>query len=202
MSNTDLSTVTVTTSTYSRLDNEAHSALLATVPRTDRVAKMDMLDLLDSHDEVSDEHALILGWVREFILTIVGADDEVVVQRPKRRGGFGSLDSFMASLNGAGSGISPDDVVSVCDDQGDEVYVSVGRGDDKREIKLVDNRGTVSHALIAQLDDGTTHVCENGKRISFADVGGSENWFRVTGFSRDSGETFHAVEWTMRLPRV
>lgn len=194
----------VTTDTfmpYSSLKSEQRGILAATIDMSDPAAAMERLQVLNSDQEVTEDDAKVLGWITTYTLGLSTQKNDKVVTRAKRRGRIPNLDSFIASLNGEACNIDPDTVVYVRDDQGDEVTTVVGRGDDKERKALVDVRGTATlSGVFVRLDSGETFPLANGKKATPADVGGDENYRRIVEFSRDGGETFHAVRWTLTLP--
>lgn len=186
---------------YSSLKAEQRGLLMATIDMTDPGAAMERLQVLNSDQEVTEDDAKVLGWITTYTLGLSTQKNDKVVTRAKRRGRIPNLDSFIASLNGEACNIDPDTVVYVRDDQGDEVTTVVGRGDDKERKALVDVRGTATlSGVFVRLDSGETFPLANGKKATPADVGGDENYRRIVEFSRDGGETFHAVRWTLTLP--
>lgn len=186
---------------YSSLKAEQRGLLMATIDMSDPGAAMERLQVLNSDQEVTEDDAKVLGWIATYTLGLSTQKADKVVTRAKRRGRIPNLDSFIASLNGGDCNIDPDTVVYVRDDQGDEVTTVVGRGDDKERLALVDVRGTATlSGVFVRLDTGETFPLANGKKATPADVGGDENYRRIAEFSRDGGETFHAVRWTLTLP--
>lgn len=194
--------VTVSAMTYARLKTEDRARLMATVDMTDPAAAMARLTELSSDAAVSDADALALGWVSVYWLGLSTAKDDVRVTRRRGRGRLGSLDSFIASLDGGACNIDPDTVVYVNDENGDTVETTVGQGDDKRRVPLTEHRGEAGRALVVRLDDGTTFGCASGKSVTFEDCGGEENYMRVVEFSRDGGATWNSVVWKMTLPNA
>lgn len=186
---------------YSSLKTDQRAVLMATIDMSDPAAAMERLTVLNSDLEVTEEDAKTLGWIATYILGLSTQKEDKTVTRPKRRGRIPNLDSFIASLNGGDCNIDPDTVVYVRDESGDEVTTTVGRGDDKERVALVDVRGTATlSGVFVRLDNGDTFPLANGKKATPQDVGGDENYRRITEFSRDGGETFAPVRWTLTLP--
>lgn len=194
----------VTTDTfmpYSSLKAEQRGLLMAGIDMSDTTAAMARLTELNSDVEVSEEDAKVLGWITTYTLGLSTHKRDKVVTRAKRRGRIPNLDSFIASLNGDACNIDPDTVVYIRDEAGDEVTTVVGRGDDKERKPLVDVRGTATlSGVFVRLDTGEVFPLANGKRATAQDVGGDENYRRIAEFSRDGGETFQPVRWTLTLP--
>ena len=196
-----MSDVTSSNVRYSSLSKNDRLVLLDSTGDDD-AAFLEMRALLKTDEPVSDAHARILGWIQTFTIGLNTGAPDVTVERYRRSGKYGTLERFLATLNGAGFGMDPDTVVYVNDENGDEIMVTVGRDEDKRVIPLAEYRAADEEpVLMARLDDGTTFACENGKKISPSDVGGDDAWFRVREFSRDGGKTWNKPTWIMRLPR-
>lgn len=186
---------------YSSLKTEQRGLLMATIDMSDPGAAMARLEVLNSDQEVTEDDAKVLGWITTYTLGLSTQKRDKVVTRAKRRGRIPNLDSFIASLNGEACNIDPDTVVYVRDDQGDEVTTVVGRGDDKERKPLVEVRGTATlSGVFVRLDSGEVFPLANGKKATPQDVGGDENYRRIAEFSRDGGETFHAVRWSLTFP--
>lgn len=186
---------------YSSLKTEQRAVLMASVDMSDPTAAMTRLTELNSDTEVSEDDAKALGWITTYTLGLSTQKNDKTVTRAKRRGRIPNLDSFIASLNGEACNIDPDTVVYVRDEAGDEVTTVVGRGDDKERKPLVEVRGTATlSGVFVRLDTGETFPLANGKRATAQDVGGDENYRRIVEFSRDGGETFAPVRWTLTLP--
>lgn len=192
--------VTVSAMTYAELTSDQRGKLAAGIDTSDPVAAMARLTELSSNTAVNDADAVTLGWVSVYWLGLSTQKADMRVTRRRGRGRFGSLDSFIASLDGGACNIDPDTVVYVNDENGDTVETTVGQGDDKRRVPLTEHRGQAERALMVRLDDGTTFGCASGKSVTFDDCGGEENYMRVVEFSRDGGQTWNSVVWKMTLP--
>lgn len=203
MSN-DRKTVDTRTATYADLDPAQRGLLLASLDVTDPAAAMArMTHINTSQDTVSDDDAATLGWVTTYVVGTSESDTDITVTRRRARGRIGTLEAFIASLDGGAVNLDPDSVCYVRDTDGNEIEVTTGKGDTATKVYLVDHRQTVENSeLIAYLDDGSAFICQNGKKIAPEDVGGEDEWFRVSQFSRDGGKTLHPVVWKMTLPRV
>lgn len=187
--------------TYARLTTEQRARLMALIDMSDPAAAMARMTELSSDAVVSDEDARTLGWVSVYFLGLSTAKADMRVTR-RKRGRLGSLDSFIASLDGGACNLDPDTVVYVRDENGDEVETTVGQGDDKRRVPIVEARGAVASGLAVRLDDGEVRYCASGKRVTFEDCGGEDNYMRVVEFTRDGGSTWHPVRWTLTLPNA
>lgn len=192
--------VTVSAMTYAALTADQRGKLAATIDMTDPAQAMARLTELSSDSPVSDSDAVALGWVSVYFLGLSTQQEDMRVTRRRGRGRLGSLDSFIASLDGGACNIDPDTVVYVNDDNGDTVETTIGQGDDKRRVPITEARGTVASGLSVRLDDGTVRQCASGKTVTFADCGGEDNYMRVVEFSRDGGHTWNSVVWKMTLP--
>lgn len=195
-------TVNVSGMTYADLAADQRGKLAAAIDMSDPAAAMARLTELSSDSLVSDDDALTLGWVTVYWLGLSTQKADMRVTRRRGRGRLGSLDSFIASLDGGACNIDPDTVVYVNDDNGDTVETTIGQGDDKRRVPITDARGSVSSGLSVRLDDGTVRQCASGKRVTFDDCGGEDNYMRVVEFSRDGGTTWNPVAWKMTLPNA
>lgn len=196
-------TVAVSRRTYADLNADERGRLAATIDMSDPAAAMARLTELNSADEVSDADALVLGWVAVFYIGLNDGQPEHRVTRRASRGRLGSLESFIASLNGGACNIDPDAVVYVNDAEGNTVETTIGQGDDKRRVPIWEARGAAANSgLMVRLDDGTVKACASGKAVTFEDCGGEENYMRVCEFSRDGGTTWHNVVWKMTLPNA
>lgn len=186
---------------YSSLKPEQRGILAGLIDMSDPAAAMARLQVLNSDEEVSEADAKTLGWITTYRLGLSTHKRDKVVTRAKRRGRIPNLDSFIASLNGDACNIDPDTVVYIRDENGDEVTTVVGRGDDKERKPLVEVRGIATTSGVwVRLSDGSVHPLADGRKATPADVGGDENYRRITEYSRD-GETFHPVKWALSFPR-
>lgn len=192
------------TATYADLDPATRGLLLASLDMSDPVAAMERMTYVNtSSDPVNDADAATLGWVTTYIVGTSESKTDLTVTRRRARGRIGTLESFIASLDGGAVNIDPDSVCYVRDIDGNEVEVTKGKGDTSERVYLVDHRQTIENSeLLAKLEDGSVFACANGKRIDPDDVGGEDAWFSVSQFSRDGGENWHPVVWKMTLPRV
>lgn len=198
------SDVTEGTMPYSSLTADQRGVLAAGIDVSDQAAAMARLTEINSDAPVSDADAKILGWVQTFFLGLNTHKNDKKVTRPKKSGRHGSLDAFLAGLDGGASGIDPDTVVYVLDENKDEVMVTLGQGDNKRRVPIVEARGsaTATSGVSVRLDDGKVFPLANGKKPVAADVGGEEAYRRIAAFSRDGGETWQDVRWTLTLPNA
>lgn len=198
------SVVDTRTATYADLEPSQRGLLLASLDMSDPAGAMARMTYVNtSTDPVNDDDAATLGWVTTYIVGTGESKQDVLVTRRRARGRIGTLEAFVASLDGGAVNLDVDAICYVRDVEGNEVEVTAGKGDTAKRVYLVDHRATAENSeLLAVLDDGTTYACANGKKITPEDVGGDDNWFRVSQFSRDGGETYHAVAWKMTLPRV
>lgn len=195
--------ITDITPTYARLTTDQRAALMAMIDMTDPAAAMARLTELNSDAAVTDADAKRLGWIQTYTLGLTTQKRDKVVTRRKRTGRMGSLESFIATLDGGAVNIDPDTIVYVRDEHGDEVETTIGTGDEKRRVPLVEARGTVTTSGVSvRLDDGRTFPLANGKKATPQDVGGDENYRRITEFSRDGGTTWTPVVWSMRFPNA
>lgn len=194
--------VTKTTMSYADLPADQRGKLAAGIDMTDPAAAMARLTELSSDAPVSDADALALGWVSVYWLGLSTQKADMRVTRRRGRGRLGTLDAFIASLDGGAVNVDPDTVVYVNDDEGNTVETTVGQGDDRKRVPLTEHRGQAERALIVRLDDGTMYGCASGKSVTFEDCGGEENYMRVVEFSRDGGATWNNVVWKMTLPNV
>lgn len=188
--------------TYARLTADQRGKLAGSIDMTDPTAAMARLTVLNSDQPVSEEDAEALGWVTVYWIGLDDGQDDHRVTRRRNRGRLGSLDSFVASLDGWACNIDPDRIVYVNDADGDTVETTVGQGDDKRRVPIWEARGTVASGLSVRLDDGTVRQCASGKRVTFEDCGGEDAYMRVVEFSRDGGATWTPVVWKMTLPNA
>lgn len=189
---------------YSSLTADQRGTLAAGIDMSDMNVAMSRLTEINSDAPVSDADAKVLGWVQTFYLGLKTQKRDKIVTRPKKGGRHGSLDAFIAGLDNGASGIDPDDVVYVLDEDKNEVMVTLGQGDNKRRVPIVEARGsaTATSGVSVRLDSGEVYPLANGKKPVAADVGGEEAYRRITAFSRDGGETWGDVRWTLTLPNA
>lgn len=189
--------------TYARLNNDQRAKLMALIDMTDPAVAMARMMELNSDAVVTDADSKVLGWVQTYTLGLTTQKRDKVVTRRKRTGRMGSLESFVATLSGAACNIDPDTIVYVRDESGDEVETTIGQGDDKRRVPLVEARGTVAVSGVSvRLDTGEVFPLANGKKPAPSDVGGQDAYRRIAAFSRDGGQTWTDVVWTLRLPNA
>lgn len=187
---------------YSSLRDDQRGVLASKIDMSDLEAATKRLQELSSDNPVSDADAKLLGWVVTYRLGLSTQKRDKVVTRAKRRGRIGNLDSFIASLNGAACGIDPDTVVYVRDEDGEEVMTTVGKGDTKRRVPLAEVRGNASDraGVMVRLSDGSEHQLADGRKCTPRDVGGEDKWHDIREFSRDGGETWAPVRWSLTFP--
>lgn len=195
-----MSEISARNMSYSALSNEDRARLLATVDMSDTEAAMASLTLFNSDQEVSEKHGWLLGWFQTFILGLNDRSEDVEVTRRKKNGRHGSLEQFLASLDG--HQYDPDSVVYVLDENGDEVHETIGTGPDKRRVPLVEARQNVTRSgVLVRLDNGETFTLKDGRTVTLEDVGGHDNYVRIVDFSRDGGATWELAEWKLTLPK-
>lgn len=191
--------VTTSRMTYARLSAEDRGRLAGHIDWADMEAAQAEMLRLNSDVEVTDTDAKTLGWLQEFILGVTTSKEEILVNRPRRTGRMGSLEHFLATLNG--SQIDPDTVVYVRDTEGNEIETTVGEGDNRRRIPLAEARAElVKSGVFVRLDNGETFALADGRKVTFEDVNGEDNYMRIVEFSRDGGENYAPVEWKLTLP--
>lgn len=195
--------------TYASLTDDQRGKLLAAAV-SDPAALAALAVLVTSDEPVSDEHAVFLKMVRPYVLGLSTGGrggSEVTVYRPIRRGGTPqNLDAWLAGLTGGACNTDPETVVYVRDDNGDEVTVVTGEDDEGNDIltPLAEVRGDKNETgdVRIRLADGTVFTPEDGRRVSLQDVNGDrEKWHSIREFSRDGGQTWADVKWTLTLPR-
>lgn len=195
---------------YSGLTDAQRGALLAEALKNDPASIATMAALVVSDEAVSDDHAVFLKMVRPYVLGLStggrGGQD-ITVYRPIRRGGTPqNLDAWLAGLSGGACNTDPETVVYVRDVNGDEVTVVTGEDEDGNEVHtpLVDVRGDKNETgdVRIRCADGSVFTPEDGRRVSLRDVNGDvEKWHSIREFSRDGGNTWADVKWTLTLPR-
>lgn len=195
---------------YSGLTDVQRGALLAEALNTDPASIATMAALVVSDEPVSDDHAVFLRMVRPYVLGLSTGGrggQEVTVYRPIRRGGTPqNLDAWLAGLSGGACNTDPETVVYVRDEDGNEVTVVTGEDEDGNEIHtpLADVRGDKNETgdVRIRCADGSVFTPEDGRRVSLKDVSGDvEKWHSIREFSRDGGNTWADVKWTLTLPR-
>lgn len=195
-----MSEISARNMSYSALSNDDRARLLATVDMSDTTAAMASLTLFNSDEEVSEKHGWLLGWFQTFILGLKTHAEDVEVTRRKKNGRHGSLEQFLASLDG--HQYDPEDIVYVLDENGDELHETIGSGPDKRRVPLVEARQNVTRSGVSvRLDNGETYTLKDGRTVTLEDVGGHDNYVRIVDFSRDGGATWEMAEWKLTLPK-
>lgn len=187
---------------YASLTDSQRGILAAGIDMSDTAGAMARLTELNSDKPVNDSDAKTLGFIQEFVLGLSTHKKNKKVSRFKKAGRHGNLEAFLASLNGSDCNIDPDTVVFIRDTDGNEIETTIGQGADKRRVPLVEVRGSAASAsgVSVRLDSGEVFPLANGKRPSPSDVGGQEAYRRIAAFSRDGGETWQDVKWTLTLP--
>lgn len=199
-----MSDAIVSRSTYASIRSDQRAKLIERASQEltgDAAALLEAIDLFNSETEISDADALFLGMINVFTIGVNTGEDDITVTR--RRGNAPkNLDAWLAGLNGGACNLDPDAVVYIRDADGDEVMVTDEDGD---EIPLAEVRGNAAASgsgVSVRTASGKVFHLEDGRRVSLSDVGGSMEAYRaIAEFSRDGGETWQDVRWTLTLPK-